>query len=321
MEIIKAKNFRIKKVKKVDGYWELYPKGFDEPLRIKAENVYGKLPPVWKFPWQCHELKLKELVGKFIIYIEMDGCILFNLSEDQYSDEMKKEVERVQKIEAAYVTVKEEYRASVSTQLAEYLSQVPAVTDIEDEISKLPVCWSRYLKMFLHMQYGSTEEQQRLFLLYWLVTIANRLYKRHVDVESSMDVAFASVEFKLKNFATEEIFDITAQLIEENPKFQNSMVYALYFEIKQELNRILPKAPQRLKVYLIQIIAQLLENYADDAAELHCKRLRDFWGDTVNTDNEAYRYLIEKMKLPQFSSLIVENQYSQEQIERFNNHY
>ena len=46
MNTIKEKTFRIKKVKKVDGYWELYPKGFDEPLRIKAENVYGKLPPV-----------------------------------------------------------------------------------------------------------------------------------------------------------------------------------------------------------------------------------------------------------------------------------
>lgn len=321
MEIIKAKNFRIKKVKKVDGYWELYPKGFDEPLRIKAENVYGKLPPVWKFPWQCHELKLKELVGKFIIYIEMDGCILFNLSEDQYSDEMKKEVERVQKIEAAYVTVKEEYRASVSTQLAEYLSQVPAVTDIEDEISKLPVCWLRYLKMFLHMQYGSTEEQQRLFLLYWLVTIANRLYKRHVDVESSMGVVFASGDFKIKNLITDDLCENLVQQIEGDLEYRNDEVFALYFEIKQEVNRVLPPAPKRLEIYLVQVVGQLLEAYADDATELHCKRARDFWGDTINTDNEAYRYMVGNMKLPKFSSLIVENQYSQEQIERFNNHY
>lgn len=321
MEIIKAKNFRIKKVEKVEGYWELYPKDGKKPLRLKTDLVYGKLPPVWKFPWQSHRLKLKVLLDRFIVGAEMDGVILFEIPEEKYSPEAKQALAEKREMDKKIEAYEMEYVDSVKLQLNEYLPMVPPVKDVEDEISKLPVCWSRYLKMFLHMQYGSTEEQQRLFLLYWLVTIANRLYKRHVDVESSMDVAFASVEFELKNFATEEIFDITAQLIEENPKFQNSMVYALYFEIKQELNRILPKAPQRLKVYLIQIIAQLLENYAADAAELHCKRPRDFWGDTVNTDNEAYRYLIEKMKLPQFSSLIVENQYSQEQIERFNNHY
>ena len=170
---------------------------------------------------RCHELKLKELVGKFIIYIEMDGCILFNLSEDQYSDEMKKEVERVQKIEAAYVTVKEEYRASVSTQLAEYLSQVPAVTDIEDEICKLAVCWYRYLKMFLPMQYGNKEEQQRLFLLYWLVTIANRLYKRHVDIEASLSVVFASGDFKIKNLITDDLCENLVQQIEGDLEYRN----------------------------------------------------------------------------------------------------
>lgn len=318
METIEEKTFRIKKIRKNGGYWELYPKESKRPLRIKVDMVYGNLPPVWKFPWQCHMLKLKSLVDRYIIHAEMDGRVLFDIPEDKYSDEMKKELARIKKIEAEYAVFEKEYRDSVKTQLAEYLPKVQAVADIEDEIGKLSVCWLRYLKMFLFMQYGNKEEQQRLFLLYWLVIIANRLYKRHVDVESSLSVVFAVGDLKVKNFATDELSEELVKQIEEKPEFRNDRAFALYFEIKQELNRVLPPAPKRLEVYLVQVIGQLLEAYAYDAAELHCKRPRDFWGDTTNTDNEAYRYMVCEMKLPQFSSLIVEKKFTVDEIERFN---
>ncbi len=318
MKTIKEKTFRINKVRMGEEYWELYPKGEDKPILLRIKDVYGMLPPVWKFPWQSHELRLKYLVGKFIVYAEMDGLVLFNIPESKYSDEMKKELARIKKIEAEYAVFEKEYRDSVKTQLAEYLPKVQAVADIEDEIGNLPVCWSRYLKMFLFMQYGNKEEQQRLFLLYWLVIIANRLYKRHVDVESSLSVVFAAGDLKVKNFATDELSEELVKQIEEKPEFRNDRAFALYFEIKQELNRVLPPAPKRLEVYLVQVIGQLLEAYAYDAAELHCKRPRDFWGDTTNTDNEAYRYMVCEMKLPQFSSLIVEKKFTVDEIERFN---
>lgn len=320
MKTIKEKTFRINKVRMGEEYWELYPKGEDKPILLRIKDVYGMLPPVWKFPWQSHELRLKYLVGKFIVYAEMDGCILFNLSEDQYSDEMKKEVERVQKIEANYVAMKEEYKASIVTQLAEYLKRVPVVLDIEDEIGNLPVCWSRYLKMYLPMQYEDDDKKQRLFLLYWLVKIANRLYKRHVDTDSSLSVTFALVDFINGNSFLPARGDFSAEVVlqqtEDDPKFKN--VLSLYFEVKQELNRVLLPMPKRLEIYLIQTIIDLLVAYAQDAAELCCKRPRDFWGETINTDNEAYRHLIYAMKLPQFSSLIVEKKFTVDEIERFN---
>ena len=151
MEIIKAKNFRIKKVKKVDEYWELYPKDGKKPLRLKTDLVYGKIPPVWKFPWQSHKLKLKVLVDKFIVFAEMDGRVLFEISEDQYSEKMKQEVQYTQRIEEEWQAHVKEYRASVKAQLLAFLPKVPTVINIEDEISKFPVCWSNYLKIFLPM--------------------------------------------------------------------------------------------------------------------------------------------------------------------------
>lgn len=156
-------------------------------------------------------------------------------------------------------------------------------------------------------------------MLYWLIDIANRLYKRHVDLESSLSIAFASVEFSIKANVSAELSEAMVQELENTPEFKDEEAFATYFEAKQELQRVLPPAEKRLEIYLNKVVNQLLGAYADDAAKLHCKRQRDIWGGTIDTDHEAYRYLIEKMKLPQFSSLIVENQYSKEQIERFNN--
>lgn len=320
MEIIKAKNFRIKKVKEVNGYWELYPKDGKKPLRLKTDLVYGKLPPVWKFPWQSHRLKLKVLLDRFIVGAEMDGLVLFEIPEEKYSPEAKQALAERRELDKKIEADEKEYAASIKLQLNEYLPKVPPVKDVEDEISKLPVCWLRYLKMYLPMQYGNKKEQQQLFLLYWVVSIANRLYMRHVDVESKFDTAYAA----LKISAQSDILDYSKEMIleiEKDSQYRNNDTFALYFEAQQELLRVLPKMSKQLEIYLNQTICRFLDAYAGDFSDLCLKRPYGLLGEPLDTDSEAYQKLFRQMKLPYVTTLITDKHFSNEDILRFNNHY
>lgn len=314
--IFKEQSFQIKKIGETQKDWLLYAKGQDKPFELPKERVYGNLPPVWKFPWQNHTLNIKT-VANYAVYAEMDGLILFNLSEEQYPEKIKKEVERLRKIEEEYARAQQEYADSLKTQLAEYLPQVPSVSEIEDSIFQLPVCWQLYLKMLLPLQYQDSDSQQRLNLMYWLVTIVNRLYKRHVDTESILDVGWASINFMVHHWAVYDLTDILVDEIEQNPNHRNSEAFAFYFEVRAELRRVLPQAPQRLEVKLIQTICRLLEAYADDLALLQRRRPYTLLGQTTTTDKESYRALRQEMKLPKFKSLIIEKAFDNQDIEQF----
>jgi len=313
------KTYRIKKITKADGFWNLYPKGEKKPVQLPVESVYGNLPPVRKWPWQCHELNIKTVaLGKYIVYAEMDGRVLFDIPEDKYPEDVKKSLLHIQKIESDYAAFQQEHIQDINSQLAKLLPHLPKIDDLEDEINKLPVCWRAYLKMRLFMQYESPEARQRLVLTLLLVQIADRIYRRHVDGDAPLTVVFRSLEFSV----CDELSDLwncgLADEFDNNPKHKSEKVFMYYYETKQELERVLPPMEHTLKLYLIQLTHRLLSAYADDYANLVCHRPRDVWGDTVNTDNESYRYLCKKMKLPLLSSLVIDKKFSADEVEHFN---
>ncbi len=75
------KNYQIKRIKHDGKYWVLYPKKEDCLIKLPVKIVYGNLPPVRKLPWQCHDLELK-LLGKFVVYANMDGLVLFDIPKE-----------------------------------------------------------------------------------------------------------------------------------------------------------------------------------------------------------------------------------------------
>ena len=314
--ILKKQSFKIKKIEETGEDWLLYPKGAQEPLTIPKNRVYGKLPPVWKFPWNCHILNIKT-VANYTAYAEMDGRVLFDTPEEQYPERVKKEIARIRKIEEDYAQMQKEYEDSLKTQLAEYLPQVPEVKEPEDTFAELPICWHMYLKMRLPMQYQGDDSLRRLILMYWLITISNRLYKRHVNTEAFFDVSWAEIDFKVRNWTIFDLTDITVTEIENNPKHRNSQAFAIYFEVRDELRRVLPQAPLRLEIYLIQTVCRLLESYAADISLLNRRRPYSLSGKPISSEGEAYRWLNKEMKLPKFSSLIIEKQFTDEDVADF----
>lgn len=310
--ILKEGSFKIKKIEETDENWLLYPKDSKNPIKIPKNRVYGKLPPVWKFPWRYHCLSIRTVFG-FVAYAEMDGLILFDVPEEQYPENVKKEVARVRKIEETYAQLQKEYHDLLKKDLAKYLSSVPKVKELEDSISELPVCWRLYLKMLLPMQYQTSDSLQRLTLVYWLVTIANRLYKRHVNTDALLDISWASLDFRVRNWLTYDLNDLLVSEIENSPDHRNSKAFAFYYETRDELRRVLPSAPLRLEIYLVQTICRMLEVYADDMALLDRRRPTHL-GEPSSEDSEAYYWLRKEMEFPKFSSLIVEKQFTDEEI-------
>jgi len=315
--ILEQEKFRIKKITKANGCWNLYPKGEKVPIKLPVDAVYGNLPPVHKWPWQCHDLSIKRIAYKYVVYAEMDGRVLFDLPEDKYPEEIKRAVMRIEKVESDYAEYQKQYAETIKEQLQKLLPLLPETDELEDKINKLPVCWRAYLKMRLPLQYESKEAKQRLVLTLLLVQIANRIYCRHVDVDMPLAAAFGSLEFSV----CDRLYDLLeyglADEFDNNPEQRSKKVFALYNEAKQELERVLPPLERTLCLYLIQQIHRMLSAYSSDYAALVLHRPRDLWGDTINTDNEAYRYLYEKMKLPLLSSLVIEKEFSTEDVKHF----
>ncbi|MBQ9270878.1 MAG: hypothetical protein IJ218_01255 [Alphaproteobacteria bacterium] len=315
--IIKEKSFKIKKIKETNENWLLYPKGEAQPLIVPKAKICAKLPPVWKFPWQCHTLNLKS-VADYVIYAEMDGAVLRNIAEDNYPEHVKQRIAQIRQCEEAFKQEKREHIGSLKVLLEEYLPQVPEIKELEDNISELPVCWRMYLKMLLPMQYQNADSRQRLTLMYVLITIANRIYKRYVNTDEMFDINCAVVDFTLRHWTVFDLTDVLVEEIENKPKHQNSKAFDAYFEVRAELRRVLPQAPQRLEVYLVQTVCGLLETYAEDLALLNGKRSYTLLGESVSGDSAAYQWLRQEMKLPKISSLIVEKQFTDEDVANFN---
>lgn len=312
--IVKEQSFQIRKIEKADGVWILYPKLKDvEPIKLNADVVQGKLPPTWKWPWQSYKLNITRY-DDFIAYAQMDGIVLFDIPETDFPDRIKQELSRARSIDAAYNQFQQDYQASVKKQLAEYLPSIEKVANMEDAITKLPVCWRMFLKM--RLSYFNTEKStQGLYLLYRLTDIAKRIYQRHVDDEAPLSVMFAYHEFSLRLLEDAGYDEICIDAIEQDADYIKHDSYVLYREVKKALTESLPTAPKRLQYYLNFLVRKMLTDYAEDYATLVCKRPRDLFGDTINTDQEAYRYLAADMKLPKFSSFILNENFDKSQIE------
>lgn len=310
MEIYK-KTFRVKKIAEDEQNWIISVIDSDRVFRLSKKNVYGKIPPVWKFPWQHHSLTIGELFD-FVTYAEMDGVILFDIPEEQYPERIKRRVAAVKRFEIESTAAQQAYQEDLRRQIAEYLPQVPQVHELEDSLDKWPICWRAYFLLLLPMQYQGTDSQQRLYLVYWMASIAQRLYKRHVDSSQMLSTNFAAAGFSISSLA---VCALTESWVIKMENSHDDESFLSYFEVRDEFRRVLPPVSPRLELYLVKEIYRLLAAYAEDCALLSRERPQG-WGAPLTSDGSAYCSLCKRMKLPKVRSLIIENSISDKELER-----
>lgn len=327
MDIIKRKQtFLIKKIKKVDRKWLCYPKDEEEPIELNADFVYGKMPPVWKFPWQCHKLTISK-IATFIKKAEMDGCILFDIAEKDFPPEVKKAIDLWRKKQEEYQLQQNMYNQSIKDSIADYLALIEDVENVEAEILKLPVCWRLYLKILWLKQYEHPELKRRVFLLFKLAQLANKLYLRHVNVSNRLDVMSKEMSFsslwRLEFYGYDKfLFDFRAEQPKVKDEEDRLEIFLLFNEVNSVWAEFLPPVDdEKLMLYLNYAVREMLVAYSHDMSVLEYRRPRNLSGLPLSSDASAYSELVKKMTLPCFSSFIIEKPLLEAEIRRFAMNY
>jgi len=329
MITIENETFQIRKIRKVDGKWQCFPKEKNaQPIELDADIVYGKLPPVRKFLWQYHELHIKR-ADSFIISAEMDGLVLFDIPENQYPDDIKRELKRTEEFMQKAEQCRLAYDAKVKSEISNYLPMVKPVCDMEKEISKLLIVFRPYLKIHFYKGEKSEDAKQRLTLMYWLMVIADRLYKRHVR-KGFFDAAQGVLYFMVQRIdGTVDYNEAMVNSLVENPKYRDGQPYVLYHEITEQLHEVLPNLTNKtVEVYCNYVVREVLYLAAQDVFEMHDEEAyhsRYYSAKRVENpngiDEEIYMGRRYNMKLPQFVSFIIEKKFSSEEIEMLHNRY
>ena len=328
MITIKDESFQIRKIRKANGKWQCFPKDKNAaPIELDADIVYGTLPSVRKFPWQTHLLQIKR-ADSFIISAVMDGLVLFEIPEEKYPENIKKELEHTQKLLQEIKEFNAAYDAKVKTAISDYLPLVPAVTDMETKISELPVAMRPYLKIRLYAGDKSAETKQRLALMYWLMTIVDRLYKRHVR-KGTFESANGMLYFLAHRLdGTVDYNEAMVENMIENPQYKDSKLYVLYYEIAEQLNEVLPQLPKIVEIYCNYVVREVLYLVSQDIWEMEREETnhpRYYSIQRKETphgiEERIYAHCRENMKLPQFVSFIMEQKFSSQEIENMHNNY
>lgn len=327
MDIIKRKqSFEIRKIEESAQKWICYPKGEEKPIELDKSLVYGKVPPVWKFPWQCHKLNIS-LIGNFIKKAEMDGLILFDLPEKDFPKEVKKTLNDWRKKQEEFQAEQNLYDQGIKEKIADYVTLIDEQPDIEDEILKLPVCWRLYLKMLWLKQYQRPELKPRVLLMFKLVKLADKLYLRHVNARSRTDIFAKDLSFsriwRLDFYGYDKkLFDCRVNqptLLEDEEKLGS---FILFNEINTIWTEFLPPIDdEKLMLYMNYVVRTMLSSYSKDMFVLADKRTRNLSGAPISSDAAAYCMLYKKMELPCFASFVIEQSFSEDEIRTFVNNY
>ena len=328
MVTIKDESFQIHKILKTDGKYQCFPKDKNAaPIELDADIVYGTLPPVRKFPWQSHQLRIKR-AGSFIISAVMDGLVLFEIPEEKYPESIKRELEHTQKILQEIEKFNAAYDAKVKTAISDYLPLIPVVTDMETKISEFPVAIRPYLKIRLYAGDKSVETKQRLALMYYLMTIVDRLYKRHAR-KGTFESANGMLYFLAHRLdGTVDYSETMVENMIENSKYKDSELFVLYYEIAEQLNEVLPQLPKIVEIYCNYVVREVLYLVSQDIWEMdreETSHSRYYFTQRKENphgiEERIYAHCRENMKLPQFVSFIMEQKFSSQEIEKMHNNY
>lgn len=325
---MQKKSFSIKKIRKEENGWTLYPKNSKEATVFISNRFYtrSKLP---RHKWFGRPNRLCLIViNDFIVSAELNNQKLFKVEENDYPEEIKEYLAKQRfwqkKIERAYL--KDD--CEIKDALRNYFPLVPIVQNMEISASELPLCSRAYLKLHLYKNKKDDLLQSRLSLIYLLLKIVAVIYNRHTFI-SKEDLFYcitaikASLFYNVKTMLTydyhTDIDDIRTVFKDESNDF-----FDVWDEITEMISTNLPPIiNKKLGSYLHYITRQMLCLFADDYSVL-----AGYFSASQNpnyyhlfTDEQDYKYHYKEMKLLNFVNFILPHQFTEKEIRAFLHSY
>ena len=330
MNISKRKeSFAVQRIEKLENGWKFYPAdGSKKPIFIDLQQFSGQLPRKFRFFWQKRQFEY-EHYNEFIVSATLDGIRLFEIPEEKYPENLKKDLAAFRKKWADYLQRCKQEDEQLQINLRAYMYLIPSDKNLEDKISNLRIPLRVYLK--LHLFRSSAENiQKRVYLMLQLCQIAERIYKRHIketDKEHSPDwtCTFATLQFG--PLAHDDIwpdyhFDMVN--MEKSTGIEKThKVYATYYEAETLIRETLPTTNNMfIERYLNYLVRKLLGLFAEDWDTLQHNMRRSGWSNLRRcTDEEDYAHKYRQMKLLHHTNFILPEEFSQTQIDDFINNY
>lgn len=299
---IQSEELVIRRIETNSDGWLLYPQKEEKPRQISRKYYQGKMPPVFKWPWQTSKLKITSVDG-FILSAVLDDVELFKLKEQDYPPQIKKSLAKGEKLWKRFEASQKRVHNEINEALKAYLPSVPLDPELEDKISTLNICLRVYLKANFLLGGYSPEDRQRLNLMFLLIGIVQRVYERHINAEEWLATTLARIVFNDPYpHYTIKAAEIEAACKQEETK----LVLRLYYEIERLFSERLPSLEDGLlRRYLNYVVQELLSLFADDYAELQLNLCKDFHGRRTFSDEEEYRMQYQKMNLPGYACMVL----------------
>ena len=323
------KSFLVQRIEKLNDGWKFYP--VDEtpkPVFISAQNFSGKLPHKFKFFWQKRIFEY-EYYGDFICSASLDGTQLFLISEENYPDDIKRDLAAFQKSYTEFLEKCQKDDEQLKKDLTAYVQKFSPNSTLEEDISKLRVPLRTYLKLQLFKS-STTEISKRINLVFLLSQIAERIYKRHVketDKKHSLDLPCCWATLRFSPTIFEDIwpdwrFDI-ADMEKAVGEEKTHEVFETYYEAESLISELLPPTENvYIQRYLNYLVRKLLWLLAEDWDTLQSNALRNGWSNLrICSDEQDYQYQYHKMKLLHHTNFILPEEIPQNKIDDFINHY
>ncbi len=313
MDIINVKNYKITRFQQTDDGWLLSGPDCPDGILISKAFYAGKLPPSFNWIWKKWTLKLSS-INDFIISASLNEVKLFEISEDNYPEEVKAFIKGMQELVKECKKRKAEEVKRFKQKVTAYLSTFPVNQRLEEELSVLPVCLRAYCKLHLFCGTRTEDKGQRLSLMFELLKVVNRWYNRYINEDHFLGKIAMSLRFDGARFSY--LDDVEAYRRRATEEHQ--VLFQDYDEISELISDSLPSLEDDdVRNYLIWLVQELTHLYADDYSHLDCNYLQDAWGNRMYSDEGDYKRLHSEMKLPTYVNFILPETISEEKLKKF----
>ncbi len=303
------KSYVIKKIKSVADGWKMYPQDKKEKEIFISKQYYaGRMP--FKFPWQTFNLDIvsvwrpRDEIG-FIISAALNGNKLFEVPKEEYPADVKKRVDAGEELNKSQQEHIDFVNKTIISALDSLLPTLP-----EYKFTDLNVDLRFYLNLHSVKGEKTSEYQQRLRLMIILCIIAERIYKRHVNMNDCLNASLASIKFSLGG----------PGYADWNMSFDpDCLAMQTFWEVDDLLNEMLPQINDIwLRQYLNYVVRDILRLFANDYY-LICKGKLDPFEHFHEeySDEKVFRYNVAKMQMPKFKSFILPKVFSDDEIYSF----
>lgn len=321
--IVEKREFYSDNITKEDDGWNIYPLGdCKNPVFISKRNYNGKMPPRFKFFWQSHKLEI-EKVFNFIKTATLDGVRLFEISPDDFPENIKEKLLSLAKPPVLKLTEEDKH---IKEAVISFVESFPINKNIEDDIQKLRVPLRAYLKLHLIKGEKSEYNLHALSVMTILCQLCQKMYKRYVDEDAFM-INYAHVAFACFTFGSglfNDVFPSYKDNISNIEKYAKrelaEKALQKYYEVKQMLFMEFGRLPLQVETYLNYLVRHLVwlfceDWYLLDSNSLKPKCLREDW-DQSDEDKYVYK-AYKKAKLLREINFILPEGFSYTQIESF----